>query len=51
MQQITPPATSPDDDADFHRWYGRWRRLTPRQAQRLMRGAGIPWWIIRCARR
>jgi len=46
MQQSVPQAGPPDDDVDFYRWYGRWRRLTPRQAQRLMSGAGIPWWII-----
>jgi hypothetical protein len=46
MQHTPSPNAPLDDDADFHRWYGRWRRLTPRGAQRLMRGAGIPWWII-----
>lgn len=46
MQESVPRAGPPDDDADFHRWYGRWRRLTPRHVQRLMRGVDIPWWII-----
>jgi hypothetical protein len=40
---MTPPI---EDDAEFYRWYGRWRPQTPAGVKRVMRGSNVRWWVI-----
>lgn len=34
-----------DDEVEFRRRYGDWRRVTPRDAAALLQDIGIPWWV------
>jgi hypothetical protein len=33
-------------DEEFYRWYGEWAAVTPADAASLMRGSGVPWWVV-----
>jgi hypothetical protein len=46
MPELTPMTPPMEDDAEFYRWFGKWRPLTPRGIARLLKGAGIRWWIV-----